>query len=98
MSRNTLEKLMHHLCVDRLVKQKFKEDPESVLGRYSLTEEEKDMVRQFDVAGMQKYGVNAMLTMGFWTENAPDRHPRAYMKALRGAAEGEVFSAALKQS
>lgn len=99
MSRNVLEKLMHQLCVDRSVKQRFKEDAEGLLARYALSDEEKAMVRNFDVAAMQKHGVNAMLTLGFWSENAPNRHPSAYMKALRGAtAGGEVFSAALKQS
>lgn len=99
MSRNVLEKLMHQLCVDRAVKQRFKEDLDGLLSRYVLTDAEKDMVRNFDVAAMQKHGVNAMLTLGFWSENAPNRHPSAYMKALRGAnAAGEVFSAALKQS
>ncbi len=98
MSRNVLEKLVHQLCVDRTVKQRLKEDPEGLLSRYALTDEERAMVRTFDVAAMQKHGVNAMLTLGFWSENAPDRRPAAYMKALRGAdAGGPVFSAALKQ-
>ncbi len=99
MSRNVLEKLMHQLCVDRAVKQRFKEDPEGLLARYALSDEERAMVTGFDVAGMQKHGVNPMLTLGFWTENAPNRHPAAYMKALRGAAaaDGQVFSAGLKQ-
>ncbi|MBL8473463.1 MAG: hypothetical protein KF778_04800 [Rhodocyclaceae bacterium] len=99
MSRNVLEKLMHQLCVDRAVKQRFKEDLEGLLSRYALSEDEKAMVRNFDVAAMQKHGVNAMLTLGFWSENAPNRHPSAYMKALRGSSgQGEVFSAALKHS
>lgn len=99
MSRNVLEKLMHQLCVDRSIKQRFKEDLDGLLARYALSEEEKAMVRGFDVAAMQKHGVNAMLTLGFWSENAPNRHPSAYMKALRGAnVQGEVFSAALKQN
>lgn len=99
MSRNVLEKLMHQLCVDRSVKQRFKEDLDGLLARYALTDEEKAMVRNFDVAAMQKHGVNAMLTLGFWSENAANRHPAAYMKALRGAqAGGEAFSAALKQN
>lgn len=97
MSRNVLEKLMHQLCVDRPTKQRLKEDAEGLLSRYALTEAEREMVRNFDVAAMQQHGVNAMLTLGFWSENAPNRHPAAYMKALRGAiASGAVFSAALK--
>ncbi len=98
MSRNVLEKLMHQLCTDRSVKQRFREDPLALLSRYVLTDEEKDMVMRFDVAALQAHGVNPMLTMGFWTENAPDRSPVSYMKALRGGqVDGQVFSAALKQ-
>lgn len=99
MSRNVLEKLMHQLCIDRAVKQRLKEDPDGLLARYALTDEERAMVRGFDVAAMQRHGVNAMLTMGFWSENAPDRSSVAYMAALRGAdaGSGPTFSAALKQ-
>lgn len=66
MSRNVLERLLHQLCVDRPTKQRFKEEPEKLLGRLALTEEEKQMVLSFDVAAMQRHGVNPMLTMGYW--------------------------------
>ena len=103
MSRNVLERLLHQLCVDRTTKQRFKDEGEKLLSRYALTDEERQMVLGFDVAGLQKQGVNAMLTMGFWQENAPNRSPAAYMQALRphsdmaNTAEQPVFSAALKQ-
>lgn len=98
MSRNVLEKLMHQLCTDRSVKQRFREDAHGLLARYALTDDERAMVLNFDVAAMQAHGVNAMLTLGFWTENAKDRSPAAYMKALRGGdVDGPVFSAALRQ-
>lgn len=82
MSRNVLERLLHQLCVDRKVKQRFKEDIDGLLSRHQLTDAEKVMVREMDVNGMQRHGVNPMLTLGFWCENAPDPSPRAYMKAL----------------
>ena len=98
MSRNVLEKLLHQLCVDRMTKQKFKEDAEKVLARYDLSEEETNMVLTFDVAGMQKHGVNPMLTMGYWQENAPSRSISAYTQALRPHdSSAPVFSAALKK-
>ena len=99
MSRNVLERLLHQLCVDRHAKQRFGQEPHKVLGRLALTEEEVRMVLSFDVAAMQRHGVNPMLTMGFWQENAPDRSPAAYMQALRpgACAQGRTFSAALKQ-
>jgi len=86
MSRNVLERLLHRLCVDRREKQRFKEDLEGLLERHRLTEEEKAMLRALDVGAMQRHGVNPMLTIGFWFENAPDPTPRAYMKALAAPA------------
>jgi protocatechuate 4,5-dioxygenase alpha chain len=99
MSRNLLELVLHRLCVDRTVKQRFREDPAGLLSRYELTEDERAMLTGFDVAGMQRHGVNPMLTFGFWSENAPDRHPTAYMRALRGDADTGTyaFSAVLKR-
>jgi len=85
VSRNVLERLLHRLCVDRREKQRFQEDLEGLLERHRLTEEEKTMLRSMDVGAMQRHGVNPMLTIGFWFENAPDPTPRAYMKALADA-------------
>lgn len=85
MSRNVLEKILHQLCVDRSIKQRFRDDPEGLLARYQLSEDERQMLRGFDVAGMQRHGVNAMLTLGFWSENAPIRGIGEYMAALCGA-------------
>jgi len=94
-----MERLLHQLCVDRPTKQRFKDEPEKLLGRLALTEEEKHQLLTFDVAAMQRHGINPMLTMGYWQENAPDRSPVAYMRALQpdGAPDGKTFSAALKQ-
>lgn len=99
MSRNVVEKLLYQLCIDRSVKQRFKEESDKLLERYALTDEERHWVQTFDVAALQKHGVHPMLTMGFWQENSPNRSPSAYMKALRpeSSATEPVFSAALKQ-
>ena len=99
MSRNVLELVMYRLCVDRAVKQRFKEDAAALLARYDLTDAERAMLIGFDVAAMQAHGANPMLTFGFWSENAPDRQSSAYMRALRGAADpGQyAFSAVLKR-
>ncbi len=86
MSRNVMERLMHKLCVDRVVKQRFKEDIEGLLSRYKLDDAEKDMLRHMDIPAMQAHGVNPMLTLGFWFENASDPSPMAYMKALQKPA------------
>ena len=97
MSRNTLERALHQLCVDRAAKQRFREDPAAFLDRFVLDDGERAMVLGFDVKAVQDHGVNPMLTMGFWQELAPDRSMTTYMTRLGGAKAGEAgFSAALK--
>ena len=51
MSRNVLEKLMHQLCVDRTVKQRFKEDPEGLLARLAAAGIETRTVPARGMAG-----------------------------------------------
>ena len=97
MSRNTVERVLHQLCVDRSAKQRFKEEPEKFLERFALSEAERAMVLGFDVKALQAYGINPMLTMGFWPELSPQRDMKTYMKKLRDVNDGEaVYSAALK--
>ena len=98
MSRNVLERVLHQLSVDRLAKQRFREDPEGFLSRFVLSDSEREMVVNFDVLGLQNAGVNPMLTMGFWQELSPSRDMRSYMARLRPLGEGEaVHLASLKQ-
>lgn len=97
MSRNVLERVLWQLSVERAAKERFRDDPRQFLSRFALTEEEVEMVVNFDVAALQKHGVNAMLTMGFWQELSPQRSMRIYKERL-GATDAETagFSAALK--
>lgn len=98
MSRNVLERVLHQLTTDRAAKQRFKEDAAGYLARFALTDEERALLTGFDVAGLQRLGVNPMLTMGYWQELSPSRDMRQYMQALRNVADGEaVHVAALKQ-
>lgn len=98
MSRNTLERVLHQLTVDRAAKQRFRDDAQAFLARVAISDEERAMLLTFDVAGLQRLGVNPMLTMGFWQELSPQRDMRSYMQKLRPLAEGEVVHvAALKQ-
>lgn len=99
MSRNLLERVLYQLCVDRAAKQRFKESPEQFLARYAISELEREMVLTFDVKALQDYGVNSMLTMGFWQELSPTRDMRLYITNLRGGSDdsgASVFTAALK--
>lgn len=98
MSRNVLERVLHQLSVDRTAKQRFRESAAGFLERFALSEAERAMVITFDVAGLQKAGVNPMLTMGFWQELSPQRDMRIYMSRLRLITDGEaVHVAAIKQ-
>jgi len=96
MSRNTVERALYQLCVDRAAKQRFRDDAAAFLERYALSDEERAMVLNFEVAQLQAYGVNPMLTMGYWQELSPQRGMRAYMTKLRGDDGGPVHSASLK--
>lgn len=98
MSRNVIERVLHQLTIDRAAKQRFKSDALEYLARYSLNDAERQMLLDFDVAGLQALGVNPMLTMAYWQELSPTRAMRQYMAALRRVAEDEsIFVAALKQ-
>lgn len=97
MSRNTVERALYQLCVDRSAKQRFRDEPEKFLERFAMTDAERAMVLAFDVKALQAYGINSMLTMGYWQELSPQRDMRTYMTRLRDVQDGEsVFSAALK--
>lgn len=96
MSRNSVERVLHQLCIDRGAKQRFKEGAEQFLERLPLTDDERAMILSFDVKGLQRYGVNSMLTMGFG-RSSPNRDMRAHLSRLRDVKDGEaVFAAALK--
>lgn len=98
MSRNVLERVLHQLTTDRAAKQRFRDDAAAYLARFALTDDERALLTGFDVAGLQRAGVNPMLTMGYWQELSPTRDMRQYMKALRSVADGEaVHVAALRQ-
>jgi hypothetical protein len=97
MSRNVLERVLWQLSVERAAKERFREDARAFLGRFDLSEEEVEMVVNFNVAALQAIGVNPMLTMGFWQELSPERSMLLYKKRL-GATDEQCagFSAALK--
>lgn len=97
MSRNTLERVLWQLSVERAAKDKFREDPQLFLSRFALSQEEVQMVVGFDVAGLQQVGVSPMLTMGFWQELSPSRDMNQY-KVRLGATDQDTagFSAALR--
>jgi hypothetical protein len=97
MSRNVVERVLYMLCVDRSAKQRFKDAPADFLARHALDEAERAMILGFDVKGLQRHGINPMLTMGFWQELSPQRDMRSYIQLLRDVdGDTNVFSAGLK--
>jgi len=97
MSRNVLERVLWQLSVERAAKERFREDAGKFLARFDLSEEERQMVVEFDVGALQRLGVNPMLTMGFWQELSPNRSMRLYKERLGASDEQRAaFSAALK--
>lgn len=82
MSTHALELVLHDLGVKKPARTAFAEDATAFLGRYRLDADEIEMVRAFDVAGLQRRGVSALLTLGFWMMNAPDKSRAEYLKRL----------------
>jgi len=80
MSLTMLEKVLYDLNVDRTAKQAFREDPDALLARYRLTDDEVGLVRAFDLHELAARGVNPMLLMGFWQLSRQDL--QAYLRRI----------------
>lgn len=84
MSRDVLEKVLFDLSTSRQNKEGFSADPDKFLGRYPLSEGERDLVKAYAVREMADLGVNTMLTWGYWLQSG--RKNGDYMKAMRSRA------------
>lgn len=82
MTTHALELVLHDLGVKRPARTAFAEDATAFLGRYKLDADEIEMVRSFDVAGLQRRGVSPLLTLGFWMMNEPGKSRIEYLKRL----------------
>ncbi|MES2537002.1 MAG: extradiol ring-cleavage dioxygenase [Pseudomonadota bacterium] len=85
MTTHALELVLHDLGVKRPARTAFAEDAAVFLGRYKLDAEEVEMVRTFDVAALQRRGVSALLTLGFWMMNEPGKSRIEYLKRLNSS-------------
>jgi hypothetical protein len=65
MSLYQLSKLMFELNRDGLLADRFKQDPETVLSGYALTEEERGAVLGPDIGLLYVLGVNGQLLMHY---------------------------------
>jgi hypothetical protein len=82
MSVHALELLLHDLATKRDSRAAFKAEPDALLARYRLTQDEVTMVRGFDVGAMQRRGVSPLLTIGFWLMNEESRSRTRYVERL----------------
>jgi len=64
MSAYQIEKMLHDLAVTPGLVPRFWAEPEAVMGEYGLTAAEAAMVREQDLGGLGRYGVNPVLLMG----------------------------------
>ena len=83
MSTHAMEMVLYDLGVKREARTAFAEDAASFLARYGVDEGEAKAISGFDVAAMQKSGVSALLTYGFWMMNAPVKSRATYLEKLR---------------
>lgn len=83
MRRDTLEKVVYDITVDRAARTAFREDADAFLARYRLDAEGIELVKGLDVRGLADAGVNPMLTIGLWMMFGGG-DPDAYLARLRG--------------
>lgn len=84
MSRDSLEKVLYDLSTSGANKKMFAADPMKFLGRYQITDEERDLITSHDVRALADRGVNTMLTWGFWLQSG--RRNGDYMKLMQRKA------------
>ena len=66
MQRDAIERALYELTTDRATRTSFGSDPTAALGRYHLDDESIQAILDFDIAALQAFGVNPMLSWGFW--------------------------------
>lgn len=65
MSLYQMQKFLYEINRDKELQNGFKQDPDSVLQRYKLTDEERDAIRRGDVGLIYVLGANGQLLMHF---------------------------------
>ncbi len=83
MSLAALEKILYDLGVQGQARKAFANDQEAFIAQYRLEPNEKKWVSGFEVNSMLCYGVNPMLTLGYWVFLHPSRSMATYTNALK---------------
>jgi len=66
MSHFTTERVLWDIANNPQSNQQYVSDPDAVLGRYALTEEEKALIKAKDVKALAEQGNSHYLLMAFW--------------------------------
>jgi hypothetical protein len=87
MSVHSVEKVLWEVCNSPERAAQYLSDPETLLGAYRLSDEERRMVRVLDVRALTNHNVNPMLIMmthhvAFGSEKAGE-----YVQKLNGAQQ-----------
>ena len=65
MSLYSLQKFLYELNRDESIQRQYKEDIESLLSKYTLTDEESNALRTGDIGLLYVLGVNGQILMHF---------------------------------
>ena len=65
MSLYYVQKLLYELNRDPLIRERFREDADKLLGQYELTKEEREAIKQPDIGLLYVIGVNGQLLMHY---------------------------------
>jgi hypothetical protein len=97
VSLYTLQKLLYELNRDARVQEEFLADRDAVLGRFRLSAEEADAIRNDDIGLLYILGVNGQILMHFaaWRGFAWDEYIQAMKDALAsyGQVRGGIYAA-----
>lgn len=86
MSIFGVEQVLYDVSVKREARNRFREDADALLAGYPLTDEERSLLKRFEVGELYRRGANPMLTMGFWMEASGERSMPAYLNSMRKCA------------
>lgn len=86
MSLNAIEKALYDIGTRRHASKEFVADSDLFLSQYLMTDDEKALLKNADVAGMREKGANAMLLMGYWVMVRGPREMGEYMKQMKQGA------------
>lgn len=67
MSINTIERILWEFGDDEQKAKAFLSDPDAYLSKFPLTNDERRMVRDMDVAALEEHGLSNMLGLMSWS-------------------------------